>query len=67
MFMYIYIHIYIYIYLCVYANIYIYIYIYIYFSVLCNDDCYRASLALHTDAASLSDIVTLLQSMCLCA
>ena len=37
------------------------------FSVLCNDDCYRASLAMHTDAASLSDLVTLLHSMSLCA
>ena len=33
------------------------------FSVLCNDDCYRASLAMHTDAASLSNSATLLQSM----
>ena len=29
--------------------------------------CYRASLATHTDAASLSDFVTVLHSMCLCA
>ena len=37
------------------------------FSVLCNDDCYRASLAMHTDAASLINFATLLQRMCLCA
>ena len=30
------------------------------------DDCYRASLVMHTDAASLSDFLTLLQRMCLC-
>ena len=37
------------------------------FSVLCNDDYYRTSLAMYTDAASLSNFATLLQSMCLCA
>ena len=36
------------------------------FSVLCNDDCYRASLAMHSDAASLRDFVTLVQIMRLC-
>ena len=35
------------------------------FSVLCNDDCYRASLTMHTDVASLSNSATLPQSMCL--
>ena len=30
------------------------------FSVFSNDDCYRASLAMHTDAASLSDFFALL-------
>ena len=29
--------------------------------------CYRATLSRHNHAASLSDLVTLLQSMCLCA
>ena len=31
------------------------------------DDCYRASLVMHTDAASLNHFLTLLQRMCLCA
>ena len=31
------------------------------FSVRCNDDCYRASLTMHTDVASLSNSATLLQ------
>ena len=35
--------------------------------IFCCFDCSRASLAMHTDAASLSDFVTLLQSACLCA
>ena len=33
------------------------------FSVRCNDDCYRASLTMHTDVASLSNSATLLQCM----
>ena len=32
-----------------------------------NDDFYRASLAMHTDATFLSDFVILLQSICFCA